>query len=188
MSAPWRLCSLVLLAGCAGANAGQSDPKSCGPVSAAAEVETGGLEGPYSVRLVATSGAKSGSEVTGRLELMTQDSANRHMTRSDGMQDTTVTLPFYGTAEMDFAAVGAVVPGDPMSTDPASPGVLVIDSPKRVVLRVGSEANRRDVRRFDGAYTALHIQQVTDGGFAGTWQSGVGTEQSGGHFCADRTT
>ena len=41
------------------------------------------------------------------------------------------------------------------------------------MLRVGSEANRRGVRRFDGAFTVLRVQQVTDEGFAGTWESGV---------------
>jgi hypothetical protein len=72
--------------------------------------------------------------------------------------------------------------------DPASPGVLVIQSPGRVMLRIGSEANRRGVRRFDGAYTVLRVQQSTDQGFAGTWQSGLGVDQSSGHFCANRAT
>ncbi len=71
---------------------------------------------------------------------------------------------------------------------PDAPGVLVIESPGRVMLRLGSEANRTGVRRYDGAYTALQVQQVTDKGFAGSWQSGVAAEQSGGHFCAKRVS
>jgi hypothetical protein len=72
--------------------------------------------------------------------------------------------------------------------DPESPGVLVIERPGQVLLRVGSEANRRGVRRFDGAFTVLRVLQVTDQGFAGAWESGVGLDRSGGHFCANRAT
>ena len=83
-------------------------------------------------------------------------------------------MPFYGTPSVDFAAVGAVATGrSEVLRSRSAPGVLVIDGPERLMLRVGSEANRKDVRRFDGAYTALQVQQVTDKGFAGTWRSGV---------------
>jgi hypothetical protein len=34
----------------------------------------------------------------------------------------------------------------------------------------------------------LQVQRVTDEGFAGTWRSAVGLEESGGHFCAVRAT
>jgi hypothetical protein len=66
--------------------------------------------------------------------------------------------------------------------------VLAIENPDRLLLRVGSEANRRGMRRFDGAYTVLQVQQITEEGFAGTWRSGVNMEQSGGHYCAKRST
>ena len=189
MRATWRITGVMLLAGCGGANAGQSDPQACAPVeSSAADLAADRMGGTYTVRLVATEGAKRGASTEGTLELLPQDSTYRTMTMSDGMADTSFTMPFYGTTEVDFSAVGAVAPGDPKSADPARPGVLVIDGPERLMLRVGSEANRRDVRRFDGAYTAFQVQQVTDKGFAGTWRSGVGTVESSGHFCADRTT
>ena len=174
MSAPWRIGAFVLLAGCGNAKAGQSNPQPCAPVAApSAEVDAGRLGGQYTVRMVATAGAKRGSTAEGRMELIASS-------------DT--THPLYGTAELDFASVGAVVPGDPGSSDSLSPGVLVIERPGRVMLRVGSEANRRDVVRFDGAFTALQVTQVTDEGFAGTWRSGLGIENSEGHFCADRAT
>jgi hypothetical protein len=190
MSAIWRIGGVILLAGCGGANAGQSDPQACAPVAATEDTtpDAGRLGGEFTLQLVATSGAKRGGTSGGPLRLMPQDSAYRHLELPDGSNSTTYTLPLYGTAEVDLAAVGAVAPGDVRSTDPASPGVLVIESPGRVMLRVGSEANRRGIRRFDGAYTALQVQQVTDQGFSGTWQSGVGTEQSGGHFCATRAS
>lgn len=190
MSAATRCLGMtVLLAGCGGANAGQSDPQACSPVEATAPgVAADGLGGEYTVRLIATSGAKRGAAAQGRLELMAQDSAYRFMARADGSTDTTFSYPLYGSAEVDFAAVGATTPGDPGSSDPLSPGVLVIERPGGVLLRFGSEANRRGVRRFDGAYTVLQVQEVTDEGFAGTWRSAVGLEESSGHFCALKAT
>jgi hypothetical protein len=188
MRAPWRIGATVLLAACGGANAEQSNPQACAPVEAASEVDAGGLAGEYSVRLIATSGAKRGAAIDGRLALMAQDSAYRTYEGADGAIDTTVSFPLYGTAEADFEAVGASVPGDPASSDPLSPGVLVIERPGRVMLRLGSVANRRGLVRYDGAFTALQVQQVTDSGFAGTWRSGVGVQESGGHFCALKAT
>jgi len=175
MTATWRISGLMLLTGCGAGNAAQADPKlqACAPVEASAEaVAADKLAGRYTVRMVATSGEKRGTTADGQMELMPGTSAGGS--------------PLYGTAELDFASVGAVVPGDPKSTDPLSPGVLVLEGSSGVMLRVGSEANRKDVRRFDGAYTALQVTQVTDQGFAGTWRSGVGTEQTEGHFCAVR--
>jgi hypothetical protein len=189
MSSSWRVGAVLLLAGCGGANAGQSNPQACRPVEAGdTPVTAAGLGGEYTVRLIATSGAQRGAAVEGTMELMPQDSAYRRLVLPDGSRDTTFAFPLYGTAELDFASVGAVAPGDPKSSDPLSPGVLVIERPGGVMLRVGSEANRRGLRRFDGGYTALQVRQVTEEGFAGTWQSGVGTEQSGGHFCAIKGT
>jgi hypothetical protein len=190
MSAAIRhLGALAVLAGCGGANPGQADPQTCAPVQApASDPAATDLVGQYTVRLIATSGAKEGASASGRLTLMEHDSAYRSLERADGSVDTTFSFPLYGTAEVDLAAVGATAPGDPGSTDPLSPGVLAIQRPGGVMLRLGSEANRRGVRRFDGGYTVLELQQVTDQGFAGTWRSGLGLEQAGGHFCAVKAT
>jgi hypothetical protein len=176
MTATWRISGLVLLSACGGGNAAQADPQiqTCTPVEGGAEtVAADQLAGRYTVRLVATSGAKRGSSAEGQIELMPNTAGGE--------------TAMYGTAELDFASVGAVVPGDPGSSDPLSPGVLVLEGSGGVMLRVGSEANRKDVRRFDGAFTALQVTQVTDQGFAGTWRSGLGTEESEGHFCAVRS-
>jgi hypothetical protein len=190
MNATWRISGAILLAGCGGANAGQSDPKPCAPAAAMGDsgVDASRLGGEFVLHLVATSGDKQGGSIGGPLQLMPHDSAHRGLELPDGSRSSTYTLPLYGTTAVDFAAVGAVAPGDPASTDPESPGVLVIERPGQVMLRVGSEANRRGVRRFDGAFTVLRVQQVTDEGFAGTWESGLGTEVSAGHFCANRAT
>lgn len=189
MRSTWRMGAALLLAGCGGANAGQSDPQACAPVETAdSAVAATGLGGEYTLRLIATSGAKRGAAAQGRLALMSQDSARRRLELPGGSHDTTYRFPLYGTAEVDFDSVGAVVPGDAASPDPLRPGVLVIERPGRVMLRVGSEANQWGLRRFDGGYTALQVRRVTAQGFAGTWQSGVGLEQSGGHFCAFKAT
>ena len=63
MSATWRIGGAMLLAGCSGANAGQSEPQWCAPVAAPAEASTldaARMGGEYSVRLVASAGAKRG--------------------------------------------------------------------------------------------------------------------------------
>jgi hypothetical protein len=183
------LAAVAVFAACGGAKAEPADPQACAPVEDPAPgVAATGLAGEYTLRLIATSGTKNGGSTGGRLALMEQDSAHRSLERSDGSVDTTFTFPLYGTAEVEFEAVGAIVPGDAGTPDPLSPGVLVIERRGGVLLRVGSEANRRGMRRFDGGYTVLEVQQVTDGGFAGTWRSGVGLEQSGGYFCAARAT
>ncbi len=183
MSAARRIGALALLAACGGANSGQSNPQPCAPVEApSAAVEATKLGGSFDVRMVATAGAKRGGTAEGRLELRPHTGAHG----SSGGSET--AYPLSGTADLDFAAVGAVVPGDPGSSDLLSPGVLVLERDGRVMLRVGSEANRQDVVRFDGAFTALQVTQVTEDGFAGTWRSGVGLEGSEGHFCASRAT
>lgn len=187
--AAWSLAAAALLAACRGANAGQADPLACAPVEEpATDLTAENLAGEYTVRLVATSGAKDGASAGGTLELMAQDSAYGAMIRAAGYADTAFSFPLYGSAEVDFAALGATIPGDAGSADPLSPGVLVIERPGGVMLRLGSEANRPGVRRFDGGYTVLQVQQVTEEGFAGTWRSAVGLEESGGHFCAARVT
>ena len=52
------------------------------------------------------------------------------------------------------------------------------------MLRIGSDANRRGVLRFDGGYFVLRVQQVDESGFAGSWTSGLLEVQAEGHFCA----
>ena len=137
-----------------------------------------GLAGEYTVRLIATSGEKRG-----RQRRRPARAAGAGQRLPDSMDRWTArwtrrsAFRSIGTAEVNFAAVGATIPGDPGSSDPSSPGVLVIERPGGVMLRLGSDANRRGVRRFDGGYMVLQVQQVSDSGFAGTWRSAV---RSGG--------
>ena len=146
------------------------------------------------MRLVATSGPKTGSAATGMLTLQPQTGALRYRVRPGGAPDSSVVHPLYGSTDVDLAAVDAVLVGSTTSRDSTRPGVLVVERHARpgqppladIVLRLGSDANQRDRQRVDGGYTALRIRQLSPAGFSGTWASGIKSEQSGGYFCAER--
>ena len=74
--------------------------------------------------------------------------------------------------------------GDLSSTDPAAPGVLVIETAgTNILLRLGSESNRRDQSSFDGGYTVLTVNRIANGGFDGNWRSGSRNGTNTGYFC-----
>ncbi|MEA2725467.1 MAG: hypothetical protein QOH59_3238, partial [Gemmatimonadales bacterium] len=152
-----------------------------------------GLAGEYRLRLVATSGAKKGAATEGSLRLNPQTDSLRYRSRLGGGRDSTVLHPLYGAADVDLARIDAVSVGSTTSLDPMQPGVLVMQrrtrggSPRgEIILRLGSDANRRDRQRFDGGYTALRVRQIGPGRVAGSWASGVRAERAGGYFCATR--
>jgi hypothetical protein len=169
-------------------------PEACAPAMSALPAESSGqvIDGEYQLRLVATSGAKAGSAVDGILKLQPQTGELRYRPRVGA--DSSVIHPLYGAAELNLGAVDAVQVGSISSTDPAAPGVLVIEQHERpgqapradLTLRLGSEANRRDRQRVDGGYTALRVRQLNSSGFSGTWASGILRERSAGYFCAVR--
>lgn len=141
--------------------------------------------------------AREGAErsVTGTLELADNEPPLRRLAATgDRSPDDTVTLPLYGWAAIDLAAVDALEIGDIGSRDPLQPGVLVLEqrpaahAPVAITLRFGSIANRRSTSgAVDGGYMALHVARVTPpGSFAGTWASGVHARRVSGHFCATR--
>ncbi|KPK65214.1 MAG: hypothetical protein AMS21_05335 [Gemmatimonas sp. SG8_38_2] len=82
--------------------------------------------------------------------------------------------------------VGGPRLGASTSRDPRAPGVLVVEQGGQIVMRLGSEANRRGELRFDGGYFALWVHQFDENGFAGRWTSGTLGAQAKGHFCASR--
>ena len=152
------------------------------PVSDPASlVRVGDLGGDYALELTARSGDRSGETARGLLTLVTRDS---------------VGVPFYGWTDLELDDVGAHRLGDPASTDRSAPGVLVLTSPDAadpaspasVTLRIGSQANRSDIVRFDGAYTALYVRWIADDSFGGDWASGVTETEAEGEFCALRTS
>ena len=103
-----------------------------------------------------------------------------------------VVVPFYGAADIDVTEVGALPLGTTTSNDPLQPGVLVIqNSPddttaRSLVMRLGSEINRRNAVPFDGGYTVLRVRLVRPDSFLGSWASGTVTEVAAGFFCAVR--
>ena len=130
----------------------------------------GQLAGEYRLTMVASGGARTGRSATGTLTL-------------DGR---------IGHASIAVDSVGAIAAGDIGSRDPSRPGVLLVPapndsaSPAGPMLRFGADANRTDIRAFDSAYLVLLVDVVRPEGFSGRWRSGVGTQLSNGHFCADR--
>jgi hypothetical protein len=152
-----------------------------------------GLAGDYRLHLTATSGASAGRWMDGALRLQPVDNSTRREVVVLGVRDTTSSFPLSGTSDLDPTALGAVRTGSLAAEDPEAPGVLVIERrPPRVnagteiMLRLGADANRRGVVRYDGGYFALNVQSITAEGFAGTWSSGGAGIAAEGYFCAER--
>jgi hypothetical protein len=169
--------------------------KPCGPSSGSLRrtASAVGLAGDYRLRLTATSGASAGQTAEAALRLRpVRDSAAREIVVL-GVRDTTSHAPLSGMTDLDPAAVGAARTGSLAAEDPQAPGVLVIERrPPRaeagteIILRLGSDANRRGVARYDGGYFALDVRTVEPDRFAGSWASGSGVSTVGGYFCAER--
>jgi len=148
---------------------------SCDGAPAPGIVRVEWLLGTFDVTLVATMGNAAGRQAKGVLTLAATDVPGAVVAGS--------------IAELALETVGGLRVGDLGSRDAAAPGVLGFAPPapgSEILLRLGSEANRRDVVRFDGAYMVLRAQTSSAQGFAGTWRSGITTDQAGGYFCAVR--
>ena len=168
-----------------------------GPLPAEASLE--GRAGEYRLTMVeevdgAPVGAPDGASARtaeGSLLLFDQVDSLREFTGGAGDPVPGVTSPLYGSTDVSLEAVGAVRVGSLSSEDPAFPGVLVIESETgaspSILLRLGADANRRTLVRFDGGYTVLTVVEVGDESFSGTWSSGVRGPDSGGFFCATRS-
>lgn len=168
--------------------------RACEPVQGmlARDFRASSLAGRYRLRLVATGAARSAA---GTLTLRAMPDSLRFAATPGGGVDSSVSHPLFGTSDVDLEMVGAVTAGDGASTDPMRPGALVVQwwtaAPSGgrstdVVVRIGSEGNRRDTAPFDGAYTVLRVARADATGFAGVWESGVEGRKTTGHFCADR--
>jgi hypothetical protein len=137
------------------------------------------MEGDFALRLSAASGTMAGRSTFGDLTLVRRDSAG---------------VPLYGWTDLDPEEVGAQRVGDPASRALEAPGVLVLADPVAdrqsgdgpVTLRLGSQANRSDIIRFDGAFTALNVRWIDRDAFGGDWASGVQGPEASGSFCAVR--
>ena len=164
--------------GSAGGSSGAEAPDACMPTDAmlADGATLAGMAGSY--RLVAV--APDGATTEGRLTLTERTSGQTSVGQT--------SLPLQGTAEIDFAAVGAAVPPRMDSDDPARPGVLVLESDeeegRRILLRFGMFANDLARPPFDGNFTLLEPREIGEDGFRGIWRSGGAAPSRSGHFCA----
>ena len=167
----------------------------CAPVSGALPAGTRAepLAGTHRVTLVAVTGPSAGRSVSGRVSLTMFDSASPYPRPSPALPGSVASYPLHGRTDLMLDSIGAAALGAGR-TDPALPGVLVVTWEKAppqsgtgITLRFGAEANRPGVVRFDGAFTALHVSNLTDSSFAGTWVTGGAQPPGGGgHFCARR--
>jgi hypothetical protein len=151
----------------------------------ATDAVTAGWAGSYALALLATDGTR----VDGTLTLADQSEEFRTVVGPGGEVASNTTIPLFGWIDVDVSAVGAIVPGDSQSQDPEAPGVAVLESrmgdqQPNILLRLGSEANRRGQVSFDGAFTVLRVTEIALDGFRGRWNSGVGVRRSEGLFCA----
>jgi len=149
-----------------------------------ADVIVEGWEGAYRLSLVRT--GDEDQFVQGTLRLRPQVDSLRAILTIAGTIDTVSTIPLIGVASIDVESVGALRLGDLMSDDPIRPGVALVHGPGQIVLRLGSDANLREMPRFDGGYLSLFVRAADSAGFRGIWASGVVTQTASGWFCASR--
>jgi hypothetical protein len=154
----------------------------------AADASLEGRVGDYLLTMVEEVDGTPTRTVEGSLVLLTQVEALRQFEGSAGGSIPGVSSPLFGSTDVNVEDVGAVRVGSLSSQDPASPGVLVIESETgtnpSILLRLGSDANRRDLVRFDGGYAALTVVEIRAESFSGTWSSGARGPDSEGFFCA----
>ena len=160
-----------------------------GLLSADASLE--GRVGEYRLTMVEEVDGTATRTAEGSLLLLNQVETFRQFAGSTGGSIPGVTSPLFGNTDVKVEDVGAVRVGSLSSEDPMSPGVLVIESETgaspSILLRFGSDANRRTLVRFDGGYTVLTVVQITAESFSGTWSSGALGLDSEGFFCATQS-
>ena len=192
------LIALVCVSGGCATHRAVAVSQACGPPAEerlAPGTVADGLDGTFGMTLVATEGPAVGRVVQGTVTLALPESASRPIAGPGGTPRTDARVALIGKADLDLAAVGALRMGEIQSSDPVRPGVAVLErhvvtaaetTLTEITLRLGSEANRRDVVRFDGGFTALYVRTVSRHGFGGHWASGISRATAQGHFCAAR--
>ena len=195
----WPVLIVAVVTIAAGACRGrveENDNAACAPTTDTlpADASGAGLAGEYRVTIVATTGPALGDTARGTLSLQPYAEEMQQVPGAGGAVNPNFVTPVFGALDVDITRLGAVRLGALGSLDPNMPGVIVIErvggggggEPKSILLRLGSEANRRDLQRFDGGYTVLEVQTLSDDSFAGFWRSGVTRTQAEGFFCAVR--
>ena len=188
---PWRPAAWRKSRRRRGAGPGEEEVPGRGQQAAVCEPASGALPsgatlagkaGSYRLTLVEVAGGRDARRGNGTLTLRPQPPGLDSL----GIAGT----PLYGFTDVDPRAVGAHRVGDPAGEDPKAPGVLVLESEsgekRRILLRLGADANRRDGALFDGAWTVLEVREIAAEGFAGSWRSGLRLSRTGGYFCAKK--
>lgn len=199
-----RILGLVALAlvlrGCAAHRVAPASQQACTPSvdhQLVAGARGDALEGAFVLILVATEGPGAGGSSRGTMALFQNDTTLRRIgfANGSGSYQPHVSIPLIGTADIALGTIGGVQVGDLGSSDPLRPGVVVLERQvmtaaettlTEFTLRLGSEANRRDVTRFDGGFMALYVRAIDPRGFRGTWASGIAGPEARGYFCAVR--
>lgn len=188
----WLVVLALQSAACSGHGGAAVTPSACHPVEGRLpeNVHWDSLPGSWRLTLVAETGQMASRSVQGTMSLREQLPALKQV---NILGAHPVTVPIIGTADIDLEGVGAVRLGDVLSTDPGHPGLAIWVSEGggdgvSAILRIGEEAIRGDIVRFDGGYTALYLQHVSASSIRGGWASGVTTKAVTGYFCAERIT
>ncbi|HET7231560.1 MAG TPA: hypothetical protein VFJ16_16240 [Longimicrobium sp.] len=153
--------------------------------------------GEYTLTLMAMAGTRSGARTRGLLRLRPTSRDDRSPRTGKTASAGAIATPLYGTAELDWRAVGAPMadffePSDtvhpaPTLDDPVYPGVLVLARGGDVVLSIGSVFNRRDGSQWmDGAGIGLRVRGSDARGFWGTCDAFGIVRNGSGYFCAVR--
>lgn len=153
----------------------RGDPASCEPIEEGrtARVDLDRLAGTFEVRMVRDGNAAS---TAGSLTLRPPPGGDR------------TPWALIGSTDLDPTVIGGAVAGATESADPERPGVAVLADSTGIVIRLGSEANRRDRQAVDAAYAALFVAETSGQGFRGRWASGVEVRRAEGYFCATRVS
>jgi hypothetical protein len=144
--------------------------------------------------LVGTTADYADQQVEGTLDLHPQDSALQSLALPGGVPVPGARMPLYGALDASIEQVGGLRLGSAAELDPAQPGVAVLEqvaqqetgSVLSITMRIGSDANNRELVRFDGGFMALYVREITPQGFRGDWASGIRGPEQEGYFCAFR--
>jgi hypothetical protein len=137
----------------------RASPPACLPAVGLLEADASleGWTGEYLLTMVEKVDTSQSRSVEGSLTLLPQSEDLRQFSGSAGGSIPGVNSPLYGSTDIRLEGVGAVRVGDLSSVNTEAPGVLVIESRTDVgptiLLRFGSDANRRELLRFDGGFT-----------------------------------
>jgi hypothetical protein len=179
-------------AGDAGALAAVCAPPPTAGATLRGDATLAGAAGEWDLVIVADEGSAAGTELNASLTLRTHESEMQRIVGFDGEPIPDASAPLYGSTDLDLEALGALRMGGLDSSDPAAPGVGVYETraadrsrPASIVLRLGSEANRREGAALDGGTSVLRVTRIAVDGFAGTWRSRVNAQTvAAGWFCA----